>query len=188
MNKKPYRPFHQLPYCCVPATLQWILYSRDLDILDQETIGVELGLRIPKRFKYLFSNKKIQFTDVDPPGTQIFEKGYSINNFFQNFNIPLGISEEFHFQDTLELEKFVIKNLKNNKDIILRFNNQIFKSGHEGVGHFALIIKIEKKSKRVIVGDPDPPFFKKATLEDIIFSISDKIDGQKRGLFLIEEK
>jgi 2-C-methyl-D-erythritol 4-phosphate cytidylyltransferase len=53
---------------------------------------------------------------------------------------------------------------------------------------FALITKIEKKSKQVIIGDSDPPFFKKTALEDIIFSISDKIDGQKRGLFLIEEK
>lgn len=59
----PYRPFYQLPYCCVPATLQWILYRHGLDILNQESIGAELGLRLPTKGKKLFKNRQIIFLD-----------------------------------------------------------------------------------------------------------------------------
>jgi len=86
MYKKKYRPIHQLPYCCVPATLQWILYRRRLDILDQETIGVELGLQLPERFMNLISNKKIIIkpNNFGYFGTQIEKKNILLINFLEN--------------------------------------------------------------------------------------------------------
>jgi hypothetical protein len=185
--KKQYRPFHQLPYCCVPATLQWIFYRRGLDIMDQETIGAELGLRIPEKFRDIISNKKVDIVpdDHEEPGTRIFEERFSVPNFFNRFNIPLHFSEQYNFKTEKELEDFILNNLKKDQDIILRFNDHIFKE-NGGVGHFALIVGHDKN--KVLVGDPDPPFFKEASLKDILFSISDKIDGEERGLFIVSAK
>jgi hypothetical protein len=50
-------------------------------------------------------------------GTQIFEKGYSINGFFQKYNIPLKMSEQFFFDNEKDLENFFIENLNDDKDI-----------------------------------------------------------------------
>lgn len=99
-SQKKYRPISQLPYCCVPAILQWILYRRKLDIYDQILIGAELGLRVPEGFLKYFDNEKIRLFSLGAKeyGTQILEEEYSINKFFEKFNIPLWISDEFHFK------------------------------------------------------------------------------------------
>jgi len=183
-----YKPFHQLPFCCVPATLQWVLYRRKIDIMDQETIGVALGLRIPKKFSKFFQNKKIKFivNKSSEAGTQILKSRYSIGNFLKKFNIPLKISHLYNFKKEEDLKKFLLKNLKNRNDIILRYNNKIFKSKkYSGFGHFGVIADFKEKSKKVLIGDPEPPFFKETSLKKLLFAVSNKIDGIERGFFII---
>lgn len=186
---KQYRPFHQLPYCCVPATLQWIFYGRGLDIMDQESIGAELGLRIPEKFSYIISNEKVKIVSDDSLelGTRIFEKGFSIPEFFQRFDIPLQFSRQYHFETEKELKNFIVGKLRSDNDVILRFHNHIFK-GEKGTGHFALIVGFNEDKDKVLLGDPEPSFFKEANLKDILFSISDNVDGRKRGLFIVSDK
>lgn len=186
--KKQYRPICQLPYCCVPATLQWILYRRKLDIYDQILIGSELGLRVPERFFKYFNNENIKELSCRAKeyGTQILKEEYSIKRFFSKYNIPLSISEEFHFENIYDLEIFLIEKIKEGDiDIVIRFNNGIFNK-ENGIGHFGLVISVQDGI--VIIGDPEPPFFKNVKLEELLFSISDKIDGVKRGLYLITGK
>lgn len=69
----------------------------------------------------------------------------------------------------------------------MRFNNQIFK-GKPGVGHFAVIVGLDSKGKKVIIGDPDPPFFKKISVKKIVKAISANFDGIKRGIYLVSNK
>ncbi|OQB08173.1 MAG: hypothetical protein BWY21_01409 [Parcubacteria group bacterium ADurb.Bin216] len=113
-SQKKYRPIPQLPYCCVPAILQWILYRRKLDIYDQILIGAELGLRVPEGFLKYFDNEKIRLFSLGAKeyGTQILEEEYSINKFFEKFNIPLWISDEFHFKCVNDLEIFLMEKLR----------------------------------------------------------------------------
>ncbi len=54
-----YHPFLQLPFCCVPAVLQWIFYRRGLDIGNQIEIAKELGLVLPTRFREIFADEEI---------------------------------------------------------------------------------------------------------------------------------
>ncbi|MCL5795406.1 MAG: hypothetical protein M1338_03540 [Patescibacteria group bacterium] len=170
-----------MPYCCVPATLQWILHRHNLDILDQETIGAELGLCLPDKAKTIFQNKNIIFVDNDakfPFGTQIEKKKYSINKFFKKYHVKLKISKLYYFLDINKLEKFIIKNLQDNNDIILRYHN-------EKCGHFSIIASYNDKTKKATVGDPEAPFFRQLTLTQILNSTSNKFDGIKRGLYVV---
>lgn len=185
-SQKKYRPIPQLPYCCVPAILQWILYRRKLDIYDQILIGAELGLRVPEGFLKYFDNEKIRLFSLEAKeyGTQILEEDYSISRLFRNYGIPLSISEELHFEDVYDLEVFLVEKVREeNVDIIVRFNNSIFNK-ESGVGHFGLIVGVQRGI--VMIGDPEPPFFKDITLKELFFSISGEIDGVKRGLYLVE--
>ena len=187
--KPIYRPFYQLPYCCVPATLQWILYRHGFDILDQETIGGELGLRLPLKAKQFFTNKKIKYLQKEPKegfGTQIEKKKYSIGNFFIKYNIPLAISGMNVFKNKNELKKFLVDNLSKNSDIIVRYNNHLFKrKGQKSCGHFAVIAEFDDTSEKVIIGDPELPHFRKTTLKQLLYSISNQIDGIQRGLYVV---
>jgi len=184
-----YHPYHQLPYCCVPAILQWILYRHGLDILDQETIGADLGLRLPLKGKAYFSNKSIKFLPLEPKngyGTQIEKEKYSIQSFFNRHKIPLMISKMHLFNTELRLKKFIIKHLNQNNDIILRYNNKVFKDDNEkSYGHFSVIVDYNTNSGLVTIGDPELPHFKQTTLKQILFSMSKQIDGMQRGLYII---
>lgn len=187
-----YRPILQLPYCCVPATLQWILYRHRLDILDQESIGAELGLRLPVKGKTLFRNRRIRFVPTVPKegyGTQIEKERYSIKRFLSKNNIALEISDIFLPRTKRELEKFLREELTAGHDIILRYNNQIFKrAGEKSYGHFSVVAGFDNRTERVTIGDPEMPHFKTASLEQILYSMSERIDGIRRGLYIVRLK
>lgn len=184
-----YRPFSQLPYCCVPATLQWILYRRGLDILNQESIGADLGLRLPLKGKKLFQNSKIIFVSKEPKngfGTQIERKRYSIQHFFSKNKIPLRISDLISPLTKQEFKEIIGHHLAKNNDVILRYNNQIFKQvGEKNYGHFSVITDLDEQTERTIIGDPEIPHFKVTTLDQIFFSISNQIDGIQRGIYIV---
>lgn len=186
---KPYRPIQQMPYCCVPATLQWILHRRGFDILDQEIIGVYLGLRLPVKCKKLFKNKDIIFTDKEPRGgygTQIEKKKYSINNFFYKNDINLKISELEVINNKKRLKEFLVENFKANNDIVLRYNNEITRLPEQKpYGHLSVVSQFDEESETVFIGDSELPFLKKVSLDDILYSISEKIDGIQRGLYYV---
>jgi hypothetical protein len=187
-----YNPFYQLPYCCVPATLQWILYRRGLDILDQETIGIELGLRLPPNGKNFFTNKNIHYVSKEPKGgfgTQIEKNKFSIERFFTKYKIPLNISSIYNFRDKIKLKNFIIKNMLADHDIIMRYNNKITNGENQkSYGHLSVIVEFDDKTDIVIVGDPQIPHYKIVSLDQIICSISDQIDGIQRGLYIVSPK
>jgi len=184
-----YTPFYQLPYCCVPATLQWILYRRGYGIFDQIDIGSKLGLRLPKKAKKVIKNELIIYLKSEPKygyGTQITKKKYSINNFFKRNGISLKISDLVQFKNNDELRKFLKDNLKDDSDIIIRYiKKHNFRD--QDFGHFSLITKLYRNDM-VEIGDPDLPFFRKISLNNIIDLMSNKYDGVERGLYLVTSR
>lgn len=179
----------QLPFCCVPATLQKILYRHGLDILDQELIGAELGLRLPPKGKDFFSNPKIIYLKQTPKegyGTQIEKRRYSINTFFRRNRIPLKFSRLYHFNQEDGLNNFLVKQFQLGNDVVLRYNNAIFKrKDGKSYGHFSLLTGIDKAKKTVTISDTELPFIKQSALTDLLFATSDQIDGIKRGFYLV---
>ncbi len=185
---KNYTPIYQLPYCCVPAALQWIFYRRNLPILNQEDIGAELGLRLPMKGLAKFQNPRIIYTDKLPRrgyGTQIHLKKYSINKFFQKYKIPLQISELKTFSTTMQLQKFIQSHLLPENDLIARIHTTMF-DDQKPVGHFSLITNYHPHSQKVTIGDPNMPFFRKTDLQKLLYGMSDQIDGIQRGIYVVQ--
>lgn len=180
-----------MPYCCVPATLQWVLYRNGIDILDQETIGAELGLRLPTRGREFFTNKNIKYLTKEPIagfGTQIEKGEYSIEKFLTKHKIPLTISKLIIIDQKQELKRFLCKQFKQNHDTILCYNNKELKRvGAKNCGHFSVISEFDEVLDIVIIGDPDLPHFKSATLDQLLYATSIKIDGIQRGFYIIQK-
>ena len=183
-----YTPIYQLPYCCVPATLQWILYRHGLNILDQETIGAELGLQLPLKGQKLFTNPAIIFTDEKPErgyGTQIHLPQYSIQKFFQNRTIPLQISELYNFNSIKDWSDFIVANLQNDHDLILRFHTGIF-GEEKSNGHLGVIAAYDDNNQMITIGDPEMPFFREIPLEKLMLGMSNQFDGIERGVYVVK--
>jgi len=160
--------------------------------MSQEAIGIELGLRLPLKGKSFFTNKNIHYVAKIPKndfGTQIEKDKYSIKRFLANNNMPLKISSIYNFQQKIKLRNFLIKNLLSNHDIILRYNNKFLNTENQkAYGHFSVIVEYDDKTETAIIGDPEIPHYKTASLDQIIFSISDQIDGISRGLYIVSRK
>ena len=187
-NKYPF--ILQLPFCCVPATLQKILYRRGLDIFDQEYIGAALGLQLPMKGKDFFSHPEIIYLSKEPKagyGTQIEKRQYSINSFFKQNKIPLVISRLCSFKHVGNLEKFITGHLRAGHDIMLRYNNIIFnRKDGKGYGHISVIADYDQGKKEVAISDTELPFIKQVSLEQLIYATSDRIDGIKRGFYFVK--
>lgn len=185
-----YQTFPQRPYCCVPATLQWILARHKLPIYDQELIGVELGLRLPQKGRLFFKHPGIIYKNIEPRsgwGTQIEKAKYSINNFFKKYQIPLTISRKYFFVQEKLLVMFLRKHFEAGHDIILRFNDRVYKKKNEKYhGHFSIITAFDDQKSEVIIGDPERPFYKTLSLRQVLFAISDEVDGIRRGLYFLD--
>lgn len=188
-NRK-YPSILQLPFCCVPATLQKVLYRHGLDILDQEYIGAELGLRLPLKGKLFFSQREITYLKEAPRGgfgTQIEKQAYSINAFFRSNKIPLRISRMHRFASAPEFERFLVTHLRQGHDVVLRYNNAIFKGkDQKGYGHLSLITSYSAAKSRVELSDTEQPFTKRATVRQLLLAMSETFDGIKRGVYIIE--
>lgn len=184
-HKKPYRPLVQQKYCCVPATIQWILYRRRFDILDQETIGVELGLQVPPKSAKWFSNPKIIVTTKPARagyGTQIDNPKYDVNKFFKKYKIPLKF-ERHLISKISDVKKFLKKHFAKDNDVLAMFHTGCYKpKGKRAGGHLAVVVEVDLDKGLVTLGDPwyKTPMFWKIKLDTLIDGMSDRYDGIER--------
>lgn len=173
-------------YCCVPACVQMVLYRRDLPLLEQEDIGVDLGLRIPPEEVNNFRNVP---TGRRPPGgwgTRINVKKYSLNTFFKKRNLPLS-NTYYSLDDILDVPEFIGDNLSQNNDILICFRYDALYHVDIPYGHASLIEEIDNSTVTLV--DPrQGPKRKKVSVDDLIKSIEKhhKGDMQLGGFWLIE--
>ncbi len=137
-------------------------------------------------------NKKIKYLQKEPTegfGTQIEKVRHSIQKFFDKLKIPLTISEMYRFDSEEKLRAFLINNMSKGYDVIMRYNDAFLKrESQKSCGHFAVITEFDDKTDKVVIGDPEIPHFKKASLDQVICSISDKIDGIQRGFYIVSAR
>ena len=188
-HKKPYSVIPQLPYCCVPATIQTILYRHGFSIGNQVEIGIELGLRYPKRFKNDFDPKGIIYIDNDSKefGTQIEKKKYNINKYFKKHKLPFYFSKLHTFQNIKKIQTFITSNIRYDHDIIIRYLRQHPVRLHEYFGHFSLVSAVDTKKDLIHIADPTPPLHWSIQTEELIELMSPKRDGIQRGLYIVKK-
>jgi hypothetical protein len=95
-NDSRYVPFTQQDYCCVPTSIQMIMYRNNIPLIPAEELGYHLGLTIPPDVANLFYKPRIADT---PPstagyGTQIYNPDYEPNKVFKELEVPLSFSKK----------------------------------------------------------------------------------------------
>ncbi|HPO06061.1 MAG TPA: hypothetical protein PLQ36_03050 [Candidatus Gracilibacteria bacterium] len=107
-----------------------------------------------------------------------------LNRYFLKHQIPLTISDLQIFNHSEELNQFLIDNLKPQQDLILRYHTKIYHP-ESGNGHFSLISNYDVQNKIVQIGDPELPFTKTLTLEQMILAMSNEFDKIQRGIYVV---
>src|SRR6187401_2529326 len=96
-----YVPFTQQSYCCVPTSIQMIMYRNGIPLIPLEELGYRLGLTVPPEDADLFYKPRV--SDSPPStagyGTQIAKEDFAPNKVFEELDIPL----EFSFKSGAEL-------------------------------------------------------------------------------------
>lgn len=186
-TEPPYFPLTEQQLCCVPCAIQWILLRRGLQLVEQEIIGKELGLTIPKKYQHLFLSKiKISEKPKDW-GCQQTED--NINKFFRKYKIPLKV-KKIPYSEIKNPEKLIAENIQKGNDVVLNAYMSAIKP-KEKYGHFVLVSElILGKKPRVVVGDPDfiSKKFWEADLSKFIKGMSKEFDGEERGIYIFSKR
>lgn len=156
--KSRYTAFTQQPYCCVPASLQIVMYRRGIPLIDQEDIGYELGLTVPEEDKHFFNKVR---TGEKPPagwGTQIYNPKYDINKALAKLDIPFKVRIHTidYLQSSQKLKKFLQDAQKADGDVLLCFENSVLWKRDTKNGHVVVFDGLE--SDDVWVVDPSRSF------------------------------
>ena len=153
-------------YCCVPAVLQMIQERRGLKFTSQDEIGYQLGLIVPKEKVHLFSKVRTGRKPKTGWGTQTSKKQYSINNYFITNNLPLKLTL-YNIEAIDNVSDFIIKNIMNDNDIIIRYNSQLL-WGNGDTDHVSLIQEIENKELTIVDPAIGVPKIRKIRLSQLI--------------------
>lgn len=176
----PYKPIIQMPHCCVPACISMILDRRQISHSPQEDIGNELGLVIASKNAHLFTNAKIDDSYAGKFGTQIDDKKYSVNKYFQNNNITL--TETYYPAEKVENTKqFIEQNLSDGNDIIVCILNEVLYG--KGSGHVSLVQEIDGNNITLIDPGIDKPKIREVKLDRLIEAM--KANKRRGGFWLI---
>lgn len=180
-----YEPRKEKEYCCVPAVLQMVQQRRNIPYTTQDEIGYQLGLIVPKDKAHLFSKIRIGKIPKGGWGTETSKKQYSINNYFSLLKIPLQL-RKYRIDKSKDLSEFIVKNFKNNNDIIVCYNSQVlFHSGDEE--HVSLIESIDTNMEELIIIDPaiGVPNKRKASITHLIEACYSQETKNSYGIWVI---
>jgi len=194
-HRKPYTPFTQQYYCCVPTCIQWILYRRRLKLVDQEKIGLMMNLTVPpKDRKYFIENVKVSKRKPRAGyGTAVTRQCENINKFFRKYKVPLKATSYYPLRGLAlkDPEKFLINNFKEDNDVIAVFNLGVLDIKKKKYGHAVLVSEVIKNEKtEIVVGDPwfKNPKFWKIELTKLIQGMDKKYDGVRRGFWVVTKR
>jgi hypothetical protein len=154
-NDSRYIPFTQQDYCCVPTSIQMIMYRHGLPLIPAEELGYHLGLTVPPDDAGLFYKPR---TASEPPsaagyGTQIFNPQYEPNKVFKELDIPLTFSIKLAVE--LDTEEKLLSELNDieqrDHDALLCFNHGVIKGEYKPfTGHVVVFDRMIDGKIRII--------------------------------------
>jgi len=150
-----YVPFTQQAYCCVPTSIQMIMYRNGISLIPAEELGYHLGLTVAPEEQSLFYNVRVA---DNPPstagyGTQIYNPEYEPNKVFQKLGIPLQFSQKLaaDIKDEAALMSELQAVENNNTDALLCFNHGVMRGKYEpNSGHVTVFDRIIDGKVRLV--------------------------------------
>ena len=190
-NDSRYVPFTQQASCCVPTSIQMVMYKSGVPLIPAEEIGWHLGLVVKPQDGYLFYDARVSET---PPaagyGTRIYEPGFEVNTAFKNMGIPLNhtLKSIHDIFSPSELLSILSKVEADDGNAILCFNHgALVDDNARDWGHVVVFDRIIDGDLRII--DPSPTHPKWRIVKTTKMFEAMVVHGKKKtasGVWLIE--
>ncbi|MEK7618000.1 MAG: hypothetical protein AAB410_02540 [Patescibacteria group bacterium] len=158
-----YIPFSQQPYCCVPTSIQMVMYRHGIPLIPAELLGYYLGLTVPKRAAGFFWNANIgkraasQIRPIAGYGTMIYEKKFEPNKVFKKLKIPLRMELRpvSSFRDFMEFKNYLAGLAKKDFDVLLCFHHgTLVNDPSKDNGHVVVLDKVYLTEQKIRFVDP----------------------------------
>ncbi len=151
-----YVPLTQQNSCCVPTSINIIMYKLGIPLVSQELLGYHMGLIQDKKNKYLFWNVR---TGKKPPtgyGVWAIKGKFGIDLAFKKLKIPLKIFKYpiNDFKSREEIVLFIANAIKKDKDIMVFLRSGILNDTDSMNGHACVIDRIYPKKDIIRIIDP----------------------------------
>lgn len=150
-----YIPFTQQSSCCVPTSIQMIMYRNNIPLIPAEELGYHLGLTVAPEDGPLFY--KARTSDTPPAtsgyGTQISHPEYEPNKVFTKLDIPLSFKLKLaaDIKDEADLLKELQEVEGANSDALLCYNHGVIRGQYEpNSGHVVVFDKVIDGKVRVV--------------------------------------
>lgn len=191
-NDSRYVPFTQQSYCCVPTSIQMIMYRNNLALVPAEEIGYHLGLTVPPEDEYLFY--KVRVADEPPVasgyGTNISAPEYEPNKAFQALGIPLSFSQKLATDITTQDELLaLLKDIETNDgDALICFNHGVVRGQYEpNSGHVVVFDRIINDQVRIVDASPRQPKWRFIALDVLFDAIQQHGDANSGGVWYFKQ-
>lgn len=158
-----YIPFSQQPYCCVPTSIQMVMYRHNIPLMPAELLGYHLGLTVPKEATGFFWNANVgkrpasRIRPVAGYGTMIYEKKFEPDKIFKKLKIPLRMKLRpvSDFKNFIKFRKYLLELSRKDFDVLLCFHHGTLVSDPaKDNGHVVVLDKIYPKSQTIRFVDP----------------------------------
>lgn len=150
-----YIPLTQQDWCCVPTSIQMIMYRHDISLIPAEELGYHLGLTVPPDQTALFY--KPRTADTPPSGagygTQISHPDYEPNKVFQALNIPLSFEKQLASDiKTSEALMAILEKVEaEDSDALLCFNHGVIRGEYKPYsGHVVVFDRVIEGKIRIV--------------------------------------
>lgn len=190
-NNSRYVPLTQQPRCCVPTSIQMIMYRKGIPLIPAEELGHHLGLTVSPEDGELFYKARVA---AKPPsaagyGTQIFNREYEPNKIFKKLGIPLRFTLTLadELRDTKDLLYRLKEIEKNDEDALLCFNHGVIRGKFEPfTGHVAVFDRISKGQIQLVDASPKQPKWRLVSVELMFEAIKRHGNDSSGGIWLFK--
>jgi hypothetical protein len=187
-----YVPFTQQSYCCVPTSIQMIMYRNNIPLVPAEEIGYHLGLTVPPGDEHLFY--KVRIAEKPPVtsgyGTNISAPEYEPNKAFQALSVPLKFSEKLatNISSEEELLELLEEVEANDSDALLCFNHGVIRGQYErNSGHVVVFDRIINGQVRIVDASPHHPKWRFIELSILFDAIQQHGDENSGGIWYFKQ-
>ncbi|MDB5178918.1 MAG: hypothetical protein JWN01_861 [Patescibacteria group bacterium] len=188
-----YIPFTQQDSCCVPTSIQMIMYRNNIPLIPAEELGYHLGLTVSPKASHLFYDAR---TANEPPsaagyGTQIFKPEFEPNKIFQKLGIPLKFSKRLAagFADEEDLLSELRRIEHHDLDALLCFNHGVIRGEFKPhAGHVAAFDRIIGGQIRLVDVSPLQPKWRLVEPGLLLDAIKRHGDENAGGIWIFERQ
>lgn len=159
-----YIPFTQQPYCCVPTSIQMVMYRHGIPLIPAEELGYYLGLTVPKDSARHFWHMRIGkrrptlLRPIAGYGTRIYERNYDPNKVFKKLGIPLILRRKpiQGFKNLIQFKKYLMELSKQDFDVLMCFHHgTLANDPARDNGHVVVLDRIYSKKGMMRFVDPE---------------------------------